>query len=126
MLTVEDPDTIIPLHVFDIVNHDSYEIDVFSPDTDIFILLIDFVSSHQVNNEVNFVTGHGCSNRRKTNINEECRPIGVLKAIGLLGLHAYTGGGKFVGISKVKWLKVYLNLQCGNDIITAFEQLGGT
>lgn len=47
--------------------------------------------------------------------------------MGLLGLHAYTGGsceGNFVGISKEDGIKVYFNLQCDNEVITAFQQRG--
>jgi len=35
-----------------------------------------------------------------------------------------TGEENILGISKEKWLKLYLNLQCDHDIMTAFQQLG--
>ena len=36
----------IPLHVLDVIMHDPKSIDIWSPDTDVLILLIDLVATH--------------------------------------------------------------------------------
>lgn len=127
--THEEADTIIPLHVLDVIRMDDKHtktIDIFSPDTDIFILLMDLISNCSNNNNVNFVTGKGCK-RRKININERCFAIGNSKAQGLIGLHAFTDGEwgeKFFGISKERWNTAYLNIPNDSELIAAFRHLG--
>ena len=53
--------------------------------------------------------------------------IGREKSQGLLGFHNFTGndyGHKFVGITKKKWSKIYLDLPSHDSIVGAFSQLG--
>ena len=126
--THEEADTLIPLHVLDAVRQEQNvrDIDVFSPDTDVFILLMDLYANNNFENELCFITGKG-TNNRKIDIHGRCSAIGVEKSRGPLGLHNLSGadwGGKFVGISKKRWLTSYLSLDSDNEIIGAFKNLG--
>ena len=76
--------------------------------------------------ELIFKTGKG-KLERKISINKCCKCIGTSKAMGLVGLHMFSGAdgeGKFLGISKKKWIKSYLALQSNSEIIEVFQQLG--
>ena len=118
----EEADTLIPMHVLDASRSDV--IDVYSPDTDVFILLMDLISTNNIQGELYFITGKGTS-KRTIDIRARSLAIGNEKSKGLIGLHAFTGadwGGKFAGISKKKWIKHYLD--AGSDVVNAFQQFG--
>ena len=66
----EEADTLIPLHVKDIIeSHNGAHIDVWSPDTDVLLLLMHLVSVDNIRlpNKVNMITGKG-QHRRSINI----------------------------------------------------------
>ena len=102
-------DTVIPLHVIDAISDSTLrEIGVWSPDTDVLILLMDLVAHGRVGalTKIKFLTGKG-NTFRSINIRECVSTIGQEKCKGLIGVHNLSGadwGGKFVGISKKSWI----------------------
>lgn len=125
----EEADTLIPLHVLHAIGTSTVRnIDVWSPDTDVLILLLDLVANGRLGTftKLQLLTGKG-KNHRSINIPERVRAIGQEKCRGLIGLHNFTGadwGGKFVGISKKTWITSYLNLPDNDPIISVFQLLG--
>ena len=125
----EEADTLIPLHVLDSLrDNTSREVCVRSPDTDVFILLMDLVSNGHLGMfaQLKFCTGSG-SRYREIDVRLCVQGIGQHKAQGLIGLHNFTGadwGGKFVGISKKTWADAYLSLKDDDPIIDCFRKLG--
>ncbi len=125
----EEADTMIPLHVLDIVRASSLRaIDVWSPDTDVLILLIDLAANGHlgVHTKLRFLTGKG-TKYRSIDIRERVSAIGLEKSKGLIGLHHFTGadwGRKYVGVSKKSWISAYLQLAQDNETVVAFQQLG--
>ena len=98
------------------------DIDEVSPDTDVFVFLLDFFSTRELQGELHFVTGKG-KTERKINIRDRCRTVGK----GLLGLHAFSGadwGGKFSGVTKKRWIKHYLSLEEGNAAVDVLQKFG--
>ena len=117
----EEADTLIPMHVLNASK--TYggirDIDVYSPDTDVLIFLMNFFSSNNIPGELHFITGKGKA-KRTIDIRARCLAVGSEKSKGLLGLHAFTGadwGGKFAGISKSRWIKHYLRLESSCDAV---------
>ena len=127
--THEEADTLIPHQVLvSVTGNPNRKIDVFSPDTDVLLLLINLVSQGQIGapTSLTFITGVG-TKRRKIDIFERVEVIGHRKGQGLLGLHNFSGsdwGGKFVGISKKTWMKAYMNLSDDNPALDSFKKLG--
>ena len=126
----EEADTLIPMHVLDAsrprANGDTRDIDVYSPDTDVFIYLMDLFSTQEIPGELRFITGKGKA-KRTIDIRARCTALGQEKCRGLLGLHAFSGadcGGKFAGISKNRWIKTYLRLEPSSEVINVFQKLG--
>ncbi len=83
-------------------SHQRLDVDVWSPDTDVLLLLMDLVAVDEIElpNRVNLITGKG-QHRRSINILDCVNAIGHKKSNGLLGLHNFSGvdwGGKRVGI----------------------------
>ena len=105
----EKVDTMIPLHVIDAIGDSTLrDIDVWSSDTDVLILVMDLVARGRLGafTKLNFLTGKG-DKYRSINIRERVSVIGREKCQGLIGFHNFTGadwGGKFVGISKKSWI----------------------
>ena len=67
------------------------------------------------------------SGNSRLDIIERVAAIGKEKAKGLVGFHNFTGadwGGKFVGITKERWMKAYLQLPEDDDVISCFQLLG--
>ena len=95
----------ILLHIIDAIGDSSLRgIDVWSPDTDVLILLVDLVAHGRLGafTKLNFLTGKG-DNYRSINIRERVSVIGREKCQCVIGFHIFIGedwGGKFVGISK--------------------------
>ena len=125
----EEADTLIPLHVLDSIRDNTFrEIHVRSPDTDVFILLMDLDSNGRLGTltQLKFCTGIGAK-YREIDVRRCVQIIGQHKAQGLIGLHNFTGadwGGKFVGISKKRWADAYISREDDNPIIDCFRNLG--
>lgn len=121
----EEADTLIPLHVIDSLRDTTLkEVTVYSPDTDVLILLIDLVASDKVGPEtvVKFV-----NRNTKLNVTYIVRAIGKTKCQGLIGIHNFSGadwGGKFAGIGKRRWIQTYLSLSDSDPAIQFFTSLG--
>ena len=119
----------IPVHVIDAVgDYTLRDIDVWSPDTDILILLVDLVAHGRLGafTKLNFLTGKH-DKYRSINIRERVSVIGREKCQGLIDFHNFTGadwGGKCVGISKKSCITSYLSLSNDDSIVSAFKLLG--
>ena len=133
----EEADTQILLHVLQCISVSAYKhIDVYSLDTDVLILLMDLVSRGHLEALTSltlyagFGKAKGKSKIRETkviDIIERVRCFGNSKCQGLIGLHNFTGsdwGGKFVGVSKERWSKLYMELPSDHPIVKAFSKLG--
>ena len=128
MHTHEEADTQIPLHVLDATAQSTSirDIYVWSPDTDVFLLLIDLVATCTVQGNVKLLTGRG-KFYRTIDVKERCVVIGSEKSKALIGLHNFTGadwGGKFFNISKKAWITKFLVLTPTDDIVGTFQRFG--
>ena len=128
--THEEADTLIPNQVLaSAVCGASRRICVWSPDTDVLLLLVDLVASRQITfpTSLKFHTGKGMK-KREIDIFERVQVIGRRKCQGLLGLHNFSGadwGGKFIGISKKSWVNAYLKLDEDDPAIDCFKAVSG-
>lgn len=126
--THEEADTLIPHQVLaSAAKGASREICVWSPDTDVLLLLVDLVSCERIAapTSLKFSTGKG-TKKREIDIFERVQVIGCHKCQGLLGLHNFSGadwGGKFVGKSKKTWVNAYLKLDDDDPAIDCFREL---
>ena len=102
----EKADTLLTLHCFDIARRDPFTTcTVYSPDTDVFLLLIHFYSS--LPQSLLFHPGKG-KVARKIDIGSSYEGIGPGHAQALLGFHVFTGcdqTGSFSKKSKTFWWK---------------------
>ena len=126
--THEEADTQIPLHVLDATSLSTSirDIYVWSPDTDVFLLLLDLVATSTVQGDVKLLTGRG-KFYRTIDVKERCVVIGPEKSKSLIGLHNFTGadwGGKFFNISKMKWITKFLALTPTDDIVQTLHRFG--
>lgn len=125
----EEADTLIPLHVLLSLQECTWrEVHVWSPDTDVLVLLMDLASRGRLGalTQLKFLTGKG-SKHREVDVCERVRVVGRQKSRALLGFHHFTGtdwGGKFVGISKKTWVTAFLSLDDNDPIIETFSCLG--
>ena len=124
----EEADTMITLQVIHAIGDSTLrDIDVWSPDTDVLILLVELVTHGRLGafTKLNFLTEKGDKNR-SINIRERVSVIRREKCQGLIGFHNFTGadwGGKFVGISKKSWITSYLSLPNDDPFVSAFQLL---
>ena len=126
----EEADTLIPHQVLASIDESIWqEISVWSPDTNVFTLL-HLVSSGGLGSHpqtgLKFLTGKGVK-FREIDVVERAKVIGHLKCQGLIGLHNFSGtdwGGKFLGITKKKWIHAYLQLSDDDAVINCFRELG--
>ena len=89
----EEADTLIVHQVLTSVSQGGlYHIDVWSPDTDVLILLLDLVANKHIQrpNQLNFITGKGVT-YKKIDVVEHVQVIGASKYQGLIGLHNFSG-----------------------------------
>lgn len=132
--THEEADTLIPNQVMasvtEIGENEVHKLDihVWSPDTDVLILLLNLVASQQLSTcyRLKFLTGKG-TKYREIDVVERVRVIGQRKCQGLIGLHNFSGadwGGKFIGISKKTWVDAYMKLEDNDPVIDFFRNLG--
>ena len=125
----EEADTQIPLHVLHSIKDCAFRnIVVVSPDTDVLVLLMDLAANGHLGALTNltFQTGKG-TKFRNIDVIDRVRSIGIDKSKALIGLHNFTGadwGGKFVGISKKRWITEFLKLNATDPIVEAFQRLG--
>ena len=126
----EEADTMIPLHVLDVLHETKLKvIDFWSPDTDVLILFIDLVAHGHLGEFTNlrFLTGKGANYRAIDVTDLVVSSIGTERAKGLIGLHHFTGadwGGKFVGLSKKTWVSAYFQLPPSDEIVQTFANMG--
>ena len=125
----EEADTLIAHQVMrSIIPERLQSIDVWSPDTDVLILLLDLVAHKHIQtpNLLNFICRKG-TKYRKIDVVKRVQVIGSPKCQGLIGLHNFSGadwGGKFVGISKKRWIDSYMKLSESDPAIKCFQELG--
>ena len=123
-----EADTQIPLHVLDAttLSYSIRDIYVWSPDTDVFLLLIDLVATYTVQGNVKLLTARG-KFYRTIDVKERCVVIGSEQSKALIGLHNFTGavwGGKFFNISKKTWITKFLALTPTDDIVGTLHRFG--
>lgn len=125
----EEADTLIPHQVLSCTADNDYrDVYVWSPDTDILILLLDLVSRGRLGSHarLKFVTGKA-TKHREIDVIERVQVIGRHKCQGLIGLHNFSGadwGGKFVGITKKTWISAYMALDDNDSVVSCFQELG--
>ena len=120
----EDTDTKIIFHAIKAKERGATQLDVYSPDKDVFILLIRRYP--QLPMETSFVTGCGTQQRR-IQIKKIYDELGPAKAAALPGFHAFTGAditGSFAGKGKLQCWKMFN--QADEDVIQAFTDLGSS
>ena len=120
----EEADTLLVLHALDVSNCGRKEdsLHIFSPDTDVFLLLVNRYS--QLCPNTVFVTGRGLL-RREIQLKNIYDSIGKDKADALLGFHAFTGAdtsGRFAGKTKKTAFKIFMSSP--QDVLRAFQCLG--
>jgi hypothetical protein len=89
----EEADTMIPLHVVDIVRVSKLRtIDVWSPDTDVLVLLIDLAAIDHLGvlTTLRLLTGKGAK-YRAIDVRDRVVALGPEKTRGLIGLHHFSG-----------------------------------
>ena len=117
----EEAYTKLILHACHAARRKATTIDIFSPDTDVFILVIHHYKNLCAN--INFITRKG-ANLRSLSIGKIYNNIGDLKTEALLGIHALSGAdntGCFSGKRKPSWWKVFD--QSHDDVPNAFVNL---
>ena len=119
----EEADTLLILHATEIAQRSAFsDCVIYSPDTDVFLLLIHFYESLPILTK--FKTGKG-EYQREINIGTCFESLGPLKASAILGFHTFTGcdqTGKFNGKSKSTCWKTFM--KCDSKILTALSDLG--
>ena len=125
----EEADTQMPMLICYSLSNDKYKhFDVYSPDTDVLVELMDLVSNG-VSGALTSIIMHAGTSRKpdKIDIRDRVRCVGERKSRALLGFHIFTGddhGNKWVGITKQTWSKLFFNLPNDSPIIDAFIRLG--
>ncbi|KAL9976959.1 hypothetical protein ACROYT_G014308 [Oculina patagonica] len=109
------------LHVFDTASHGATEINIVSPDTDVFILSLRRYP--QLCNDECFVTGTG-QRHRVIKLKPIVQALGSTKVAALPGLHALSGAdvtGSFSGKGKATWWKIFK--EADEETITTLANL---
>lgn len=126
----EEADTQIPLLLLHSLSLSTYKhVDVYSPDTDVLVLLMDLASRGNTGALTNIIMHAGKESAPKPiDIMDRVQIIGRRKSQAMVGLHTYTGEdhvNKYVGISKTAWCKIFFNtLDSDDPIVQAFCNLG--
>ena len=118
----EEADTKMILHAVDAVTQGATEVNIFSPDTDVFILSLRRYP--ELCGNVNFVTGSG-QRQRVIKLQPIVQALGSVKISALPALHALSGAditGSFAGKGKASWWKVFRD--ANGETITALARLG--
>ena len=125
----EEADQQIPmLMLYSLTESPHKHFDVYSPDTDVLIELID-LTSRGFAKHANIIMHAGKSHAPKTiDVVDRVRCLGHEKSLAMVGLHTLTGedhGNKFVGITKSTWCKMFFgDLQSDDPIVEALGNLG--
>lgn len=110
------------LHAVDAASHKASKINIYSPDTDVFILSL---RRHpQLCNDVHFVIGIG-QRHQVINWKPIVQALGSTKVAAWPGLHALSGADitvSFAGKGKATWRKVFR--EADEETITALASLG--
>jgi hypothetical protein len=121
----EEADTLIILHCLNIARNNPFsECTVYSPDTDVFLLLIHHYE--MLTQALMFRTGRG-KDIRDIDIGSCHESLKPSQIKALLGFHTLTGCdqiGKFNGKTKTFWWKQFVD--CNNDVLEALADLGNT
>ena len=110
------------LHAVDAASHRASKINIYSPDTDVFILSLRRYL--QLCNDVHFLIGIG-QQHQVINLKPIVQALGSTKVAALPGLHALSGADitvSFAGKGKVTWRKVFR--EADEETITALANLG--
>ena len=115
----EEADTLLILDWIDVATMDPFkEVAIFSPDTDVFLLLVHYQPN--LCSKTVFRTGRG-QDVRDIDIKSAYKAIGSERASALLGYHSITGcdfTAKFNGKSKASTWKRFFS--SSDDILQAF------
>ena len=126
--THEEADTLISNQLLaSAPEHHCREISVSSPDTDVFVILINLVSHGLLapQKHLKFLTGKG-RKYREIDIIKRVQVTGTRKYKGFIGLHTFSGadwGRKFAGITKNTWANAYMTLDEDDPAIHCFQNL---
>ena len=118
----EEADTKMILHAMDATMHGTIEINIFSPDTDVFILLLRRYP--ELCQNLNFITGIG-QRHRVINLRPIVQALGETKIAALPALYAMSGAditGSFANKGKLTWWKVFKNAD--EETIASLANLG--
>lgn len=119
----EEADTLIVLHCLNIARQNPFsECTVYSPDTDVFLLLIHHYD--MLPQALHFRTGRG-KDIRDIDIRSCQEALRPAQVKALLGFHVLTGCdqiGKFNGKSKTFWWKQFVD--CDEDMLESLANLG--
>ncbi len=115
----EEADTLIIHHAVLVKERNAIDakLMVFSPDTDVLVLLIGNYSLLPCNTSISMVSGI-------IDISDIWAQLGERKANALPALHAFSGAdttGRFSRVGKVKWFKLYLCLE--DNVVDALQTL---
>ena len=126
--THEEADTLIPNQVLaSTAEYHCRKICVSSPDTDVFMILINLVFQSLVAHKTHlkFLTGKE-RKYREIDIIKRVQVTGTRKYQGFIGLHNFSGanlGGKFVWITKKTWANANIALDEDDPAIHCFQNL---
>ena len=118
----EEADTKIIFHAADATSDGAIEIQVHSPDTDVFVLALRRYPELCAN--VSFVTGKG-RNRRAIKLQPIVQALGEARTAALPAFHALSGAdntGCFSGHAKPLCWKAFLNVD--EDVVKEMAKLG--
>lgn len=111
------------LHFIDTAKRDPFcKCVVFSPDTDVFLLLLYFASS--LAQTTYFRSGKG-DQQRDINISSCFEALGPVRSSAIIGFHTFTGCdqiGRFNGKSKSSCWKAFMKTD--NKILQSLSKLG--
>lgn len=120
----EEADTKLLLHAVDATISGATSIEIFSPDTDVFVLSIRRFP--ELCENTSFVTGRGHRNR-KILLSPIVRALGPARTAALPAFHAWSGAditGSFAGKGKLACWKAFL--EADKDSVDALSDLGTT
>ena len=125
----EEADQQIPLLLLHSLSESTNKhFDVYSPDTDVLVELLDLVSRGFTDDRTNIMHAGKENAPKPIDIMKRVHCIGREKSLAMVGLHTLSGedhGNKFVGITKNAWCKIFFDtLDFDHPIVEAFGNLG--